>query len=64
MALLKDAVEPEQLEHVASSLVAGIEIRGPEELPAHRALADAQEERRRWLKVQDEARLLAARLRG
>jgi hypothetical protein len=61
--LLREAVEPEQLEQVASSLVAGIEVRGPEELPAHRALADAQEERLRWLKVRDEADTLSAVLR-
>lgn len=62
MALLRDAVAPDRLAEVASSLVAGAEIRGPGEPPAHRALADAQEERLRWLKVGDEARLLAAKL--
>jgi hypothetical protein len=62
--LLAQAVEPGRLEQVASSLVAAAAVRGPEDSPAHRALADAREERLRWLKVQDEARLLADRLRG
>jgi hypothetical protein len=64
MALLQGAVEPAQIEGVASSLVASAEIRAAGEQPAHRALADAQEERLRWLKVRDEAKALAYRMRG
>jgi hypothetical protein len=64
MTLLHGAVPPDQLEQTASSLVAGVEIRGAEEQPAHRALADARDEQQRWLKVQEEARLLAERLRA
>ncbi|MBA2919646.1 transcriptional regulator [Sphingomonas sp. MAH-20] len=64
MALLQGAVEPQKIEQVASSLVAGAEVRPPDQPPAHRALADAQEERLRWFRVREEARLLAERLRG
>ena len=64
IALLQNAVPPERLGEVASSLVAGAEIRGPDEPPAHRALADAQEERLRWLLIRDQASALAATLRA
>lgn len=64
MALLRGAIPAEELEASASSLVAAAEIRSPGQPPAHRALADAREERLRWLKVRDEARLLAERLLG
>lgn len=60
--LLRKAVQPEHLEQVASSLVAGAEARSPEKPPAHRALADAQGERLRWLKVRYEASALASSL--
>jgi hypothetical protein len=62
MALLRDAVPPDQIEQVASSLVAGAEVRAPDQPPTHRALADAQEERLRWLKVREEAEALAGSL--
>lgn len=45
---------------VAEALALG-EVRAPDEPPAHRALADAREERQRWLQVQAIAHSIARR---
>lgn len=64
MTLLKGSAPPDQLEQLASSVAARAKVRDPAQAPAHRALADAQGERARWLKVQEEARALASRLQS
>jgi hypothetical protein len=48
---LRGRVAAERLEEEAANLVALCEVREAGEAPAHRALADAQEERARWLAV-------------
>lgn len=54
MAILAPVVPVEALADVAESLMTIADLR--EEVPAHRALADAEAERRRWLAVCDAAR--------
>ncbi|MGK2912029.1 MAG: 3'-5' exonuclease [Sphingobium sp.] len=61
MAILEPILPPEELENAVGNLLALIEIRAPGEPPAHRALADALEERERWLAVGEAARKAAKR---
>ena len=49
--VLRGRVAAERLVEEATKLVALCEVRGAGEAPAHRALADAQEERAHWLAV-------------
>lgn len=59
--ILASVVPADTLAQTVSELLVLTEIRAPGQPPAHRALADAQEERARWLKVGDAARSLAER---
>lgn len=59
--ILAPVVPADTLAQTVSELLVLTEIRAPGQPPAHRALADAQEERARWLKVGDAARHLAER---
>ncbi|WEK46424.1 MAG: transcriptional regulator [Candidatus Andeanibacterium colombiense] len=59
-AILAPVVPPERLAATIAELFARIEIRPPGQPPAHRALADAAEERELWLAVRAAARALAA----
>ena len=62
---LKGFVPPEALAATVEDLIGSISVRPPGVAPAHRALADAQEDFRRWRAVGDAARWLAAdRARG
>ena len=60
MAILAPVVPPHRLEDAVAEVLAQSEVRGPDQAPAHRALADAEEERARWLAVQANARKIAA----
>lgn len=53
--ILAPVVPPHRLAATVRDLVAGAEIRKAGEAPAHRALADAIEERERWLLVRSRA---------
>ena len=59
--ILAPVVPADTLAQTVSELLVLTEIRAPGQPPAHRALADAQEERARWLKVGAAARHLAER---
>jgi hypothetical protein len=58
-AILAPAVSADRLEDVIAEVLALSEVRAPHQQPAHRALADAEEERARWLAVQATARRMA-----
>jgi hypothetical protein len=60
--ILRDVVAPDQLAETAGDLVALLELRGQHRPPAHRALADAQQERGCWLEVRAAATRLAEKL--
>ncbi len=60
LAILSPAISPDRLEDAVAQVLALSELRAPNEEPAHRALADAKEERARWLAVQAKARKLVA----
>jgi hypothetical protein len=55
-AILRAVVPAGRLNEAVGNLLALTEVRAPGEPPAHRALADAEEERQRWLAVQAAAR--------
>ena len=57
--MLEGFVTAETLAVTVESLLESIEVRPPGSVPAHRALADAQEEHRHWLAVREAARQLA-----
>lgn len=59
-AILAPVVPQDRLCETAANLLALVEMRAPREPPIHRALADAQEERERWLMVRASAMKLAA----
>lgn len=59
-AILASVVPPHLLAATVRELVARAEIRKVGEAPAHRALADALEERERWLLVRSRATEFAA----
>jgi hypothetical protein len=63
VAILAPAVEPGQLDNAVAEVLALSEVRAPNRQPAHRALADAEDERARWLAVQGAARRMAAKAR-
>ncbi len=58
-AILAPVIAPERLADAVAEVLALCEIRAPGTPPAHRALADAREERARWLAVQAMARRMA-----
>lgn len=60
--ILRDRIAADQLEASVGNLVALTEFRGGDDQPVHRALADAEEERRRWLAVRAAATQLAQSL--
>lgn len=60
--VLRGHVPANELAETAANLVALLEFRGPHRPPAHRALADAKQERACWLEVRAAARALADRL--
>jgi hypothetical protein len=62
-AILSPSVPPELLDATVENLVTLIEVRAPGKARAHRALADAEEERQRWLAVRDAAMELAEEYR-
>jgi hypothetical protein len=65
-AILAAVVPAELLVSTVENLLALTEVRAVDAPPAHRALADAEEERQRWLAIRAAALKLAAefRLRG
>jgi hypothetical protein len=60
LAILAPVIAPERLNEAVAQCLAKGEVRAPGQPPAHRALADAQEERARWLAVTAAARAVAA----
>jgi hypothetical protein len=62
--ILSSSVPPELLDATVKNLVALIEVRARGKAPAHRALADAEAERQRWLAVRNAATELAEQYRG
>lgn len=60
LAILRPALPPDRLDSAVSQVLALSELRAPGQVPAHRALADAEEERDRWLAVQANARAIAS----
>lgn len=58
-AILRSALPPDRLDEAVAEILTLSELRAPGEPPAHRALADAEEERARWLAVQANARRMA-----
>lgn len=60
VAILAPVLASERLEAAIVQALAEGEVREADQPPAHRALADAVEERARWLAVQAAARRLAA----
>jgi hypothetical protein len=61
--ILAPVVPAEALDELIAEVLERSEVRAPHQQPAHRALADAEEERERWLAVQATARRLAAKAR-
>jgi hypothetical protein len=61
LAILTPAIPVDRLDHAVAQVLALSELRAPNQAPAHRALADAEEERARWLAVQANAREMAAK---
>jgi hypothetical protein len=59
-AILAPVIAPERLKEAVAQVLALSEVRAPNQPPAHRALADAEEERARWLMVQATAAQMAA----
>ena len=59
-AILAAVISPNQLEDAVAEVLALSEVRARHQQPVHRALADAEEERARWLAVQATARRMAA----
>ena len=61
-AILAPLVSANHLEEAVTEVLALSEVRAPHHQRAHRALADAQEERARWLAVRGAARRMAAQV--
>ncbi|BBC73912.1 transcriptional regulator [Altererythrobacter sp. B11] len=59
--ILQPVIPPESLEKVVESVITLADVRDRGGPPAHRALADAEEERRRWRDACDAARDAARR---
>ena len=59
-AVLHDLVSAERFDEAVGDVLALAEVRAAGGLPAHRALADAEAERQRWLAVQAIARARVA----
>ena len=59
-AVLRGVVAADRLDEAVGNVLALAEVRAPGVAPAHRALADAEEERQRWLAVQAAARRMGA----
>jgi hypothetical protein len=59
--VLRDFVPADRLDEAVGDVLALAEVRAAGTTPAHRALADAEEERQRWLAVQAAARAMVAR---
>lgn len=59
-AILAPVVPPERLAAAIEDVLAHGAVRAPGAAPAHRALADAEEERQRWLAVRAAARRMVA----
>lgn len=62
-SLLMDVIRPEALDAEVEDVIVLTGVRDRHGLPAHRALADAEEERQRWIAVRDEAARRRARVR-
>jgi len=60
-AILAPVVSASRLEDAIAEVLALSEVRAPHQQPAHRALADAEEERARWFAVAAAARTMAAK---
>lgn len=58
-AILAPIVPPDRLHIEIADLLALVEIRRTAGQPAHRALADAQDEQQHWLEVVSEAKWVA-----
>ncbi len=61
-AILAGHVAPSELEVIVDALIAPLDAAYRAQVPRHRALADAEEERRRWLAVRDAASVRGAAL--
>jgi hypothetical protein len=60
MTILAPVFPPDRLEDAIAQVLAQTEARPNHQQPAHRALADAEDERARWLAVQEAARTVVA----
>lgn len=60
VAILSPAIPANCLDEAVAKVLASSEVRAPGQQPVHRALADAEEERARWLCVCANARRIAA----
>lgn len=60
VVILEPVVPHDRLQAAVAGVLASSEVRPSDQQPAHRALADAEEERARWLLVQSAANKLAA----
>jgi len=58
-AILRPVIPADALASTVEALLSRVEIRSPGQAPAHRALADAEEERQRWIAVRAAASQLA-----
>jgi hypothetical protein len=63
-AILRPVLSEAALDEAVRTLLVLTEVREPGRAPAHRALADAREERQRWLAVRDAAARQAAGIRS
>jgi hypothetical protein len=61
IAILAPVLPPDRLEQAVANLLTLTEVRARHRQPTHRALADAEDERARWLAVQTAARTIAAK---
>jgi hypothetical protein len=61
MSILAPVVPPDALEHMVAAILIRAGLREPHRAPAHRALADAQDDRRRWLTARAMAQEMADR---
>lgn len=59
LAILSPVIPADRLDAAVAAVLASSEVRPPGQQPAHRALADAEEERARWLCVCANARKMA-----
>ncbi|VWX46735.1 transcriptional regulator [Novosphingobium sp. 9U] len=60
LTILAPVIGSDRLEQVVADVLASTDVHAPDWKPAHRALADAEEERSRWIAVKAAAQRIAA----